>query len=375
MKQANSLVCMLLVGMFLTPAAQSTRPVGMAVLPVTTGGSVQTEMQLNPSSCLPPPANMAGWWSGDGNANDIVGNNHGTLQNGTTFFAGKVGQAFSFDGTDDFVEVPDHPSWAFGTGDFTIDLWVNFRQLKIDNPLVSNDEGGGSTNKWIFWVTSNNLNFHLNTSAGESSGVSVPFAPLLNTWYHVAVARGGTTYTFYVNGAPLGSVINPQPVPDANAPLHIGRAESFFTNGLLDEVEIFSRALFASEIQAIFNADSAGKCKFTTVEIDIKPGSFPNSINPGSNGAISVAILTTSTFDATAVDPMSVQFGPAGAMESHRRSHIEDADGDGDLDLVLHFRTQDTGIVCGAAYASLTGSTFGGQAIAGSDSINTVGCK
>jgi hypothetical protein len=111
------------------------------------------------------------------------------------------------------------------------------------------------------------------------------------------------------------------------------------------------------------------------VTIDIKPGSFPNSINPRSQGVIPVAILTTDTFDATTVDPLSVKFGPAGATESHGRGHIEDVDGDSDLDLVLHFRTQDPGIQCGDTSASLTGNTFDGAAIHGSDSIRTVGCK
>lgn len=111
------------------------------------------------------------------------------------------------------------------------------------------------------------------------------------------------------------------------------------------------------------------------VEIDIKPGSDPNSINPRSKGVIPVAILTTETFDATTVDPLSVAFGPNGAIETHGQGHIEDADGDGDLDLVLHFNTQDTGIQCGDTTASLTGETLSGQTINGSDSINTVGCK
>ena len=109
--------------------------------------------------------------------------------------------------------------------------------------------------------------------------------------------------------------------------------------------------------------------------IDIKPGSDTNPINPKSKGAIPVAILTTDDFDATTVDPLSVEFGPGGAAESHGRGHIEDVDGDGDLDLVLHFRTQDSGILCGDTIAMLSGETFGSQAIEGSDSIETVGCK
>ena len=112
-----------------------------------------------------------------------------------------------------------------------------------------------------------------------------------------------------------------------------------------------------------------------TITIDIKPGSFPNSINPNSQGVIPVAILTTSAFDATTVDPNTVLFGATGTEAAPVQSALEDVDGDGDTDLVLQFNTQDTGIQCGDTTASLTGQTLGGQAIKGSDSIKTVGCE
>lgn len=111
------------------------------------------------------------------------------------------------------------------------------------------------------------------------------------------------------------------------------------------------------------------------VKIDIKPNDFPNSINPKSRGVIRVAILTTDTFDATTIDPLSVRFGPDGAKETHNKGHIEDANHDGDPDLVLHFKTQATGITCGDTSASLTGETFDGDPIQGSDAIKIVGCK
>jgi hypothetical protein len=111
-----------------------------------------------------------------------------------------------------------------------------------------------------------------------------------------------------------------------------------------------------------------------TVPIDIKPGTFPNSINPRSNGVIPVAILTTETFDATTVDPLSVEFGPGKAKESHKKGHLEDANGDGRVDMIVHFRTDETGIQCGATQASLSGWTLAGQYIEGTDAIVTVGC-
>ena len=84
-----------------------------------------------------------------------------------------------------------------------------------------------------------------------------------------------------------------------------------------------------------------------------------------------MAILTTPRFDATHVDPLSVRFGPAGATEVHRRGHIEDVDGDGDLDIVLHFETTETGIRAGDTEASLTGKTGDGSTFKGKDAIVT----
>jgi len=111
------------------------------------------------------------------------------------------------------------------------------------------------------------------------------------------------------------------------------------------------------------------------VAIDIKPNNESNNINPSSNGSLSVAILTTEDFDALQVDPMTVQFGPAGAVDSHRRAHAKDVDDDGDIDLLFHFRTPETGIQCGDTEAVLMGETWDGASIRGTDSVNTVGCE
>lgn len=114
---------------------------------------------------------------------------------------------------------------------------------------------------------------------------------------------------------------------------------------------------------------------FIEVDIDIKPGSFPNSVNPRSKGVIPVAIMTTDSFDATGVDLNTVLFGKTGNEAAPVQFAFEDVDLDGDIDMILHFNTQATGIQCGDTSASLTGKTFSGQAIEGADSVNTVGCK
>lgn len=110
------------------------------------------------------------------------------------------------------------------------------------------------------------------------------------------------------------------------------------------------------------------------IGIDIKPGEGPNSVNPSSRQKIAVAVLTTNTFDALQVDPSTVEFGPDGATEFHRKTHVEDVDDDGDADLLFHFNTPDTGLKCGDAEATLRGETFNGELIVGTDSIRTVSC-
>ena len=107
------------------------------------------------------------------------------------------------------------------------------------------------------------------------------------------------------------------------------------------------------------------------VDIDIKPGSDPNSINVNKKkGVTPVAILTTSGFDAATVDPDTVRFGPDQAGPAHWP--LEDVDEDGDPDMILYFKTQDTGIEVGTEEACLIGLPNDGTCILGCDSVRTV---
>ena len=116
------------------------------------------------------------------------------------------------------------------------------------------------------------------------------------------------------------------------------------------------------------------------VLIDIKPGSDPNSINcknENKKKTIAVAILTTPDFDATTVDHATVEFEGAGEAHVDKKSgdprrHEEDVDDDGDTDLVLHFRLGDTALTCSSTEGTLTGETFGGEAIEGTDAVRMV---
>lgn len=226
------------------------------------------------------------------------------------------------------------------------------------------------------------------------------------TFQHVAATADTSTgmVKIYLNGQdlPLTTLFGPETLSGqlfTTDDLFIGRRQTSATGegasgaayykGLIDEVEIYDRALSESEIQDIFYAGIAGnKCTgYPTVTINIKPGSDSNFVNcNNANEVIAVGILTTDDFDALSVNHTTVAF--EGATETHvdRRSglarrHEEDVDDDGDTDLVLHFRLGDTGLDCdstqgtfvvGEAQGTLVGETFDGMPFEGSDSVNMV---
>jgi len=125
------------------------------------------------------------------------------------------------------------------------------------------------------------------------------------------------------------------------------------------------------------------------VDIDIKPNSVPSSFGCNSKGSVPVAVLGSPTFDATAIDADTVRFGKVGdeAAEVHQKKgsakpHVEDFNGDGDLDMIFHFRLVDTGFSCsdipaGDKSADVTGNLTGklddGTDIVGQGTLHLVG--
>jgi hypothetical protein len=110
-------------------------------------------------------------------------------------------------------------------------------------------------------------------------------------------------------------------------------------------------------------------------DIDIRHGSKQNQIKVNSNSVISVAILSTSQFDATQVNRSTVHFGRTGVEASPVLAVLTDADDDGDLDMVVSFKTSETLIRCGTKTAVLNGSTLTGEGFRAEKAIETVGCQ
>lgn len=110
------------------------------------------------------------------------------------------------------------------------------------------------------------------------------------------------------------------------------------------------------------------------VKIDIKPGSFPNSINLKNKGNVPVGVFTGTyqgiSFDATTIERSSLDF--AGAPDLGIGKSPQDIDGDGDLDMVFHFDTQKLNFTPASTQGTLTGKTTSGIYFEGSDSVRIV---
>lgn len=81
------------------------------------GVGITTAMMMSSpvlAACLPPPADLQSRWPADGTALDRWGGYNGVLNNGVSFDTGKVGQAFDFDGIDDFVEIANAAALNLG---------------------------------------------------------------------------------------------------------------------------------------------------------------------------------------------------------------------------------------------------------------------
>jgi hypothetical protein len=221
-----------------------------------------------PSNCIPPPSGLVGWWAGEGSANDMAGTNNGTLLNGATFAPGEVGSALSFNGNQQCVQIPF--SQALVGSNYSVEAWIE-PLAQVSDPINQDVIFGQSYGRCLLLARTGTSGVRIAflfvvstvTPYEVVSSNEIPigqFSHLVGTW-------DGTTLRLYVNG-----VLNAQSTPgaspvDSGCPFSIGGFYNTcgyvgqFFNGLIDEVSYYSRALSGGEIQAIYLADGAGKCK------------------------------------------------------------------------------------------------------------------
>src|ERR1035437_5420494 len=294
------------------------------------------------SSCTPPPPGLVGWWTAEGSALDSAGGNNGTLMNGTGFTNGEVGTAFNLNGANNFVLVnPASTNLDVGQGDgFTIEGWVNPTTLANDLPFVEYEKSLGTFNGSDvgvhFYVSVQSSPGSLYANIVETNGVvghqiTSP-AGLVTTsvWQHIALSYSKTTGmgTIYLNGAVVAQQNFGSFTPQTSfTNILIGARTTFGSiaspsikfAGKLDEVSVYNRALSASEIQAIYNAGSAGKCAPVTTACTPPPagivgwwkgdGTALDSVSANNGVNQNVAYTNGVVGQAFAFDPENFSYG------------------------------------------------------------------
>jgi hypothetical protein len=196
----------------------------------------------------------------------------------------------------------------------------------------------------------------------------------------VAINDAGTVaFSALLWGGTFGIFTGPDPVADKviqeGDPLFgstVVSPPSFFREGLNNGGQIVFGAELANGTRGIFLATPV---TLVAVTIDIKPGDFPNSINPRSKRKIPVAILSSPTFDAPAhVHQGSLTFGQTGDEPSldFCTSGPDDVNGNGWPDLLCHFHTPTAAIQAGDTEGVLKGQTLAAIPFSGSDSVRIV---
>jgi hypothetical protein len=219
------------------------------------------------SGATTPPT---GWWRAEGSGADATGGQEATLRGDTTFAAGIVGGAFTFDGDGDFAEVPDDPAINVGADDFTLSFWVRFesaegQQVLLEDWVETFDPA--TSQGWL-------LTKMRGPGIAWASGAGLVTAKIdaVGDWNHIAVRRRGGRVSIFVNGVFRRSqpLSDPQRSLDSPASLKFGHRgtredtpgsldeRGFFLHGALDEIELFvGRGLANQEIRRIFETQSA----------------------------------------------------------------------------------------------------------------------
>jgi hypothetical protein len=157
------------------------------------------------------------------------------------------GASALFDGTGDYLSTPDSADWAFGSGDFTIDLRVRFNSIGSERGFVSQYDVAGSQKSFRFEYNPFVAGLLIQLSADGSTHAldyRPAWSPSTNTWYHVALVRNGTTIHAYINGTEIGAggSIGASSLFNSTHALQVGITDSASSqspmNGWLDEIRV-----------------------------------------------------------------------------------------------------------------------------------------
>ncbi|MBS3099038.1 hypothetical protein J4462_02395, partial [Candidatus Pacearchaeota archaeon] len=227
------------------------------------------EQPLGGDECVAPPEGLVSWWADD--KIDVWDGNDGSALGGVGYTRGKVGEAISFDGIDDYIQVPDNDNLDFGSDDlFTVELWIKTSSASNEKYIFENGADCSDCDGYSLKIQSENdggnLIFTIDDSDGNHPYVEGYSLNGNTEWRHVVVGRMVNELVLFVDGEHIDSQVDTTTSDLENGQeltigaLFDGVGTSNHFSGLLDELSIYNRALTEEEIQSIYQAGSAGKC-------------------------------------------------------------------------------------------------------------------
>ena len=270
-----------------------------------------------PAQCLPAADGLVAWWAGDGDATDSAGDLDGTLV-GTTFAPGFVtsggGQAFSFDGVDDNLDLSAHtPALDFSPA-ATFELWVR-PAAEPNGALFTISDGSSVTEQRLVFGLGDGFTETLTDEIVTVGRIEGPDTYILGfttsdrsevfdgSFHHVALTFDGSEVKIYLDGVPKAITVGfgadsgtYGAIPGAaNATIGAQYLDGplGFHTGLIDEFKVYDRALSDAEILGIFQAGVEGTCKTPTQKLQLLASQvMALNLSNGISNALDVKLET-----------------------------------------------------------------------------------
>ena len=203
------------------------------------------------------------------------------------------GAALNFDGTNDYVQIPNSSANNFTTTNaFTVEFWAKTNTDVAGGVFVNKGSGGG-LEQYAFDFAGTTFRFYVKSSAGTFTFVTLPRTSVItvaNGWVHIAGTYDGNAgiMKLYRNGVVIGSSPTPTvPLNSNTNPLCLGAQAqpslNAYLSGQLDELRLWSVARTQCEIQTYMN------CEIPTTATNLTANyHFNQGVASGTNTGISV---------------------------------------------------------------------------------------
>jgi hypothetical protein len=168
--------------------------------------------------------------------------------------------SMAFDGTGDYLSIPNSSLFDIGAGDFTIECWVNFIAIPSStnaSTFASQWRTSSLNLGWFFYLynISGTCGIYFSYSTTGTNqfdhSVNLPSNPSIGTWYHYAVCRSGSNLRFFVDGTQIGSTQTlSATIFNSVAPIWIAAqnngSPNYQLNGYLDDFRLTKYARYTN---------------------------------------------------------------------------------------------------------------------------------